>query len=61
MLIASLALAIAQSISGRIKYMCSSSLTLCYGHVRSCVIHNCFAWYDGEVICACCAKKTESQ
>ena len=36
-----------QSVSVRNKCVCSSLHMLCYGHVRSCVIHNSFATYDG--------------
>ena len=50
-----------QSVLGRNKCMCCSSHTLCYGRVRSCAIHNSFASYDGDVICACRTNKIDCQ
>ena len=50
-----------QSVSGGDICMCSSSQVLCHGHVRSCVIHNFFPLYGGDVIHACCTKKAECQ
>ena len=44
---------------GRNKCMCESSQALCYGHKRSCAIHNSFAPYGSDVIFACRANKTE--
>ena len=49
------------SVSGRNKCMCGSSHAICNGCVQSCAIHNSFALYDGEVICACRANKAECQ
>ena len=50
-----------QSVLGRNKCMCYSSHVLCYGCVRSCVIHNSFASYDADVICACRANMADRQ
>ena len=50
-----------QSVLGRNKCMCCSAHALCYGHVRSCAIHNSFASYDGDVICACRTNKIDCQ
>ena len=40
---------------------CSAVHTRCYGRVRSCAIHNSFASYDGDVICACRINKVDCQ
>ena len=40
---------------------CAAVHARCYGHVRSCVIHNSFASYDGGAIRACCANKAHCQ
>ena len=51
-----------QSVLGRNECMCGSSHGLYCGHMRSCAIHNSFASYDGNIICACCkAEKTQCQ
>ena len=50
-----------QFVSGRNKYMCCSAHALCYGHVRSCAIHNSFASYHWDVICACRTNKADWQ
>ena len=50
-----------QSVSGRNKYMCCISHALCYGWVQLCAIHNSFASYDGDVICAGRTNKTDCQ
>ena len=51
----------AQSVLGRNKCMRGSSNVLCYGCVQLFVMHNSFASYGGDIICACCANKTECQ
>ena len=52
---------IRQSVSGRNKCMYCSSHVPCYGSVQSCAIHNSFASYDGDVICACRTNKIDCQ
>ena len=48
-----------QSVSRRNKCMCGSSHVLCYGCLQSCANHNSFASYDGDIICACRAHKSD--
>ena len=41
--------------------MCESFHGLCYGRVQSCVIHNSFPSYDGDVIPACRADCQQAE
>ena len=50
-----------QSVSGRNRCLCCSSHVLCYGRVQSCVIHNYFASYNGNIIRACRSNKADRQ